>query len=106
MEAKAILTAMADLFESHPERLTHGALARDANNNAVDVMADDAFSFTINGFLERSMAEGLINGATFAAAFEHVRGVVFGRFANSDVVGMGDRDEPGLVVSVLREAAK
>lgn len=69
-QAKTILAAMAKVFTDTPERWTFGAGARNAQNEAVDILADDAYSFSVHGFLERAMAEKAIDQATFDAAHE------------------------------------
>lgn len=63
MEAKELVTAMADLFEKSPDRWSISAMSRDVSGNIVDPMADNAYSFSVHGFLERSKAEGLVDAA-------------------------------------------
>lgn len=66
MDAKQLLTAMADLFEKSPERFSPGGVsARDVSGNIVDSLAPDAFSFNVVGFLPRAQAEGLMSTDEF-----------------------------------------
>lgn len=69
MDAKQLLTAMADLFEKSPERFsTGGVSARDVSGNIVDSLAPDAYSFNVTGFLPRAHAEGLLDDDGFQQA--------------------------------------
>ena len=107
MDAKQLLAAMADLFERDEGlRWTHGALARDAGNSAVDQMAPNAFSFSVNGFIERATAEGLVSAEENARAYDLFVGACWSQYHHREIVRLNDHEGRLAVIRCAREAAK
>lgn len=105
MEAKQFLAAMANLFETSPERWTHGAFARDRKNAAVVSTADNAYSFSANGFIERSVAEGLLDDVQRARAYDLFIGQCRMLFTKT-MVEVNDIEGREAVIRCARGAAK
>jgi hypothetical protein len=106
MEAKSFLGEMARVFEATPERWTHGAFARDQQGVAVDTLAPDAHSFSVNGFFERAVGEGLISEEERAQAWDLFLGAVLKRHGIREAVTVNDQHGREAIVSCLKQAAQ
>jgi hypothetical protein len=106
MEAKHFLAEAARVFEETPERWTHGAFARDQQGAAVDTLAHEAFSFSVNGFFERAVGEGLISEGERAQAWDLFLGAVLNRHGIREAVTVNDHHGREAIVSCLKQAAQ
>lgn len=106
MDAKHFLAEAARIFESSPERWTHGAFARDAQGTAVDTLAHEAFSFSVNGIFERSVGEGLLDETEYARAWDLFMGAVLNRHGHREAVKVNDHHGHEAVVACLKQAAR
>jgi hypothetical protein len=104
---RELLAEMALFFERDDGlRWTHGAMARDKGNMAVDVLADNAFSFSANGFLERIHAEGTISPKVQEQAYDLLIGAVFEKFAHRDLSRVNDHEGRQAIIDCARKAAR
>jgi hypothetical protein len=106
MDAKALLAEMARIFEEKPQHWTQGAFARDAANEAVDPLSEEAFSFSINGFIVRCAGEMILSLEEAGRCYSLICDAIFARFHHRSIVALNDSTDLATVVSVLREAAK
>ena len=106
MNAQSFLLALAAFFTQYPERFTVGFDARDAGNQPVDVLAPDAFSFSVKGFFERSQAESLVTEAERAAAWERLCSVCRVEFTHPFPEQVNNHQGREAIVMLARKAAK
>lgn len=106
MDAKHFLAEAARIFEETPERWTHGAFSRDANGVAVDTLSHEAASFSVNGFFERAVGEGLLTEEERAAAWDLFLGAVFGQYGMRESVTVNDHHGHEAVIACLKRAAR